>query len=88
MLGKAWSLEQHENVVLENPGSVLCHHDYTTRLPIILNNQVMGQGMTGTPLVGMEEMVVRFKEKNQTILNYIGTVGCRMKNNRMHVHLS
>ena len=29
---------------------------------MIPNNQVMGNGMTGTPLVGMEGMVVKFKD--------------------------
>ena len=62
VLGKTWSLGQRETLPLENPGSVLCHRDYTTRLPMIPNNQVMGNGMTGTPLVGMEGMVVKFKD--------------------------
>ena len=63
VLGKTWSLGQRETIALENPGSVLCHRDYTTRLPMIPNKQVMGQGMTGTPVVGMEGMVVRVKDE-------------------------
>ena len=63
VLGKTWSLQQCDMIALENAGSVLCHRDYTTRLPMIPNKQVMGQGMTGTPVVGMEGMVVKIKDE-------------------------
>ena len=41
---------------------------------MIPNNQVMGNGMTGTPLVGMEGMVVKFKDStlDRLVLHWFG----------------
>ena len=54
---------QCETLPLENAGGILCHHDYTTRLPMEFDNLPMSDGKSGSILlVGMEGMVVKFKD--------------------------
>jgi hypothetical protein len=74
VLGKQGCLGQKEDSALDWPGNVLIHRDYTTKLPMEFNNAPMGVGMGGTPTVGMEGMVVKFKDNGSSRLHWVGFV--------------
>ena len=58
VLGKRGCLGQREATALDK-GCVLCHRDYTTRVPMQFNNATMGVGMSSVPTVGMEALLLR-----------------------------
>ncbi len=72
VLGKQGCLGHREDSALDSPGNVVVHRDYTTKLPMEFNNAPMGVGMGGTPTVGMEGLVVKFKDQDGQKMHWLG----------------